>query len=57
MAIKEDCAFLLVPENGSRRSCIALKEMICIKRECPFYKNFETAKRDIEKYGYRRKVR
>lgn len=57
MAIKEDCAFLQVPEYGGRRSCIALKEMICLKRECPFYKNFETAKRDIEKYGYRRKVR
>lgn len=57
MAIKEDCAFLQVPENGSRRSCIALKEMICLKRKCPFYKDFETERNDIKKYGYRRKVR
>lgn len=48
MAIKEDCAFLQVPENGGRRSCIALKEMICLKRKCPFYKNFETAKKTLK---------
>lgn len=57
MTIKEDCAFYKIPVKGGRRSCIALKELLCAKKDCPFYKNFEKAKADIEKYGFRRKVR
>lgn len=57
MAIKEDCAFYKIPVKGGRRSCIALKELLCAKKDCPFYKNFEIAKADIEKYGFRRKIR
>lgn len=57
MAIKEDCAFLKLSDKNERKTCIALEELLCKKKDCPFYKNFETAKAGIEKYGFRRKIR
>lgn len=57
MSLKEDCVFLQIHKNGSFKSCIALEEMICLKKKCPFYKDFETAKKDIKKYGFRKKIK
>lgn len=58
MSIKENCAFLKIRTGrGGKQSCIALKQMICKEKECPFFKTFEQERDELYKTGMNRKGR
>lgn len=56
--VRTDCAFLKIRESGrGGQICIALTELLCKKRDCPFYKTFEQERDELYKTKMNRKGR
>lgn len=47
--IRRDCAFFQTTNNGGK--CIGLKELVCKKEICPFFKTFEQERDELYKTG------